>query len=137
MGANAAAHAATFSWDNTAAATLQAYRSGAHEPRPCSQPEAFGVLRVLDSQGRRDMLQSLPLGLDAKNGLDQAAGDHEGGTDEVAKSDLGNVPRPGGVLDQGAEEQRPSDAASSGTDRIEEGDAQRPGLSGKISLTVR
>jgi D-inositol-3-phosphate glycosyltransferase len=26
MGANAAAHAATFSWDNTAAATLQAYR---------------------------------------------------------------------------------------------------------------
>jgi D-inositol-3-phosphate glycosyltransferase len=28
MGANAAAHAATFSWDNTAAATLQAYRAG-------------------------------------------------------------------------------------------------------------
>ena len=27
MGANAAAHAATFSWDNTAAATLQAYRA--------------------------------------------------------------------------------------------------------------
>jgi D-inositol-3-phosphate glycosyltransferase len=27
MGANAAAHAATFSWDNTAAATLQAYRT--------------------------------------------------------------------------------------------------------------
>jgi hypothetical protein len=26
MGTNAAAHAATFSWDNTAAATLQAYR---------------------------------------------------------------------------------------------------------------
>ena len=25
MGANAAAHASTFSWDNTAAATLQAY----------------------------------------------------------------------------------------------------------------
>jgi D-inositol-3-phosphate glycosyltransferase len=27
MGSNAAAHAATFSWDNTAAATLQAYRA--------------------------------------------------------------------------------------------------------------
>ena len=27
MGINAAAHAATFSWDNTAAATLQAYRT--------------------------------------------------------------------------------------------------------------
>jgi D-inositol-3-phosphate glycosyltransferase len=26
LGANAAAHASTFSWDNTAAATLQAYR---------------------------------------------------------------------------------------------------------------
>jgi hypothetical protein len=26
LGANAAAHAATFSWDNTAAATLHAYR---------------------------------------------------------------------------------------------------------------
>ena len=27
MGANAAMHASTFSWDNTAAATLQAYRA--------------------------------------------------------------------------------------------------------------
>jgi D-inositol-3-phosphate glycosyltransferase len=27
MGTNAAAHASTFSWDNTAAATLQAYRT--------------------------------------------------------------------------------------------------------------
>ena len=35
MGANAAVHAATFSWDNTAAATLQAYRPrrpGTSEP---------------------------------------------------------------------------------------------------------
>jgi D-inositol-3-phosphate glycosyltransferase len=32
MGANAAAHAATFSWDNTAAATLQAYRTALLAP---------------------------------------------------------------------------------------------------------
>jgi hypothetical protein len=37
------------------------------------------------------MLQSLPLGFDTKECLDQAAGDHEGGTDEVAESDLGNA----------------------------------------------
>ena len=53
------------------------------------------------------MLQSLPLGLDAKDGLDQPAGDHQGGTDEVAESDLGNVPRPRGIFDQSTEEQRP------------------------------
>jgi D-inositol-3-phosphate glycosyltransferase len=32
MGANAAAHAATFSWDNTTAATLQAYRTALLAP---------------------------------------------------------------------------------------------------------
>jgi D-inositol-3-phosphate glycosyltransferase len=34
MGANAAAHASTFSWDNTAAATLQAYRTAMTGPVP-------------------------------------------------------------------------------------------------------
>jgi D-inositol-3-phosphate glycosyltransferase len=34
MGTNAAGHAATFSWDNTAAATLQAYRTALLAPAP-------------------------------------------------------------------------------------------------------
>ena len=34
MGANAAAHASTFSWDNTAAATLQAYARAIDVHRP-------------------------------------------------------------------------------------------------------
>jgi hypothetical protein len=74
------------------------------------------------------MLQSLPLGLDAEDCLDDPAGDHECGTDEIAEGDLGDVPRTGGILDRGAEKQRPRNATSSGTDRIEEGDAQRSGL---------
>jgi D-inositol-3-phosphate glycosyltransferase len=36
MGANAAAHAATFSWDNTAAATLQAYRAAMQAALPAA-----------------------------------------------------------------------------------------------------
>jgi D-inositol-3-phosphate glycosyltransferase len=36
MGANAAAHAATFSWDNTAAATLQAYRAAMKAALPAA-----------------------------------------------------------------------------------------------------
>ena len=74
------------------------------------------------------MLQSLPLGLDAEDCLHDPAGDHECGTDEIAEGDLGDVPRTGGILNQGAEEQRPRDATSGGTDRIKEGDAQCSGL---------
>src|SRR5215213_11709244 len=36
MGVNAAAHAATFSWDNTAAATLQAYRAAMKTALPAA-----------------------------------------------------------------------------------------------------
>jgi hypothetical protein len=42
--------------------------------------------------GRRNILQSVPLCLDAKYGLDQSASDHESRTDEIAERDLGDVP---------------------------------------------
>jgi len=73
---------------------------------PFSADLAFALPRVFDSQRR--LLQGLPLGLDAKDCLDHTTSDHEGRTEEIAKRDLGDVSRPGGVLDQGTEEQRPA-----------------------------
>ena len=47
--------------------------------------------RILSSQRLGEILQRLPLSLDAEDDLHHTADDHQCGTDEVAESDLGDV----------------------------------------------
>ena len=92
------------------------------------RPDCCRVVGVLGGQRLGDALQRLTFGLDPEDALDHPADDHQRRADEVADGDLGDVPRAGGVLDQGTEQQRPGDAAGRRADRVEEGDAQRAGL---------
>ena len=82
---------------------------------------------VLGGQRLGDALEDLALGLDAEEDLDDPADDHQRGAEEVPAAICVMSSRRG-VVDELAEQQRPGDAAGRGADRVEERDAQRPGL---------
>jgi len=82
-------------------------------------------------------LQRLALGLDAEEPLDDPADHHECRTDEVANREARDVLPLRRVVDELAEQQRAADALDGRIDRVEERDAQRPGLEREISLAVR
>ena len=86
------------------------------------------AVRILGGERLGDALQRLALGLDAEKDLDHATGHHHRRADVVPHGDLGDVTGAGGVLDQGAEQQRPGDAPDRRPDGVEEGDAQGAGL---------